>query len=110
MVERRKHRRFALQELIELGYDRERSIHGESLNISESGIRCRTSQEVDPSSTVTVYFTLEAEEDDPETLSAEAVVKRCDPIKGDGFDVGMEFSMLTPWTDRRLVAYFAGLE
>lgn len=110
MTERRKHQRFALQQLIELGYGRERFIHAEGVNISESGIRCRTPEEIDVSTTVTIYFTLDADEENPETLSAEAVVMRCDPSEDGEFDVGMEFSMLSPWTDKRLVAYFAGLQ
>lgn len=105
-VERRRHQRFALQQLVELGFGRERFIHAEGINISESGIRCRTNEELDVSTTVTVYFTLEADEENPETLRAEAVVMRCEPLDEEVFDVGMEFSMLSPWTDKRLVAYF----
>lgn len=105
-VERRRDQRFALQQLVELGFGRERYLHAEGINISESGIRCRTNEELDLSTTVTVYFTLDADEENPETLRAEAVVVRSDPLNEEEFDVGMEFSMLSPWTDRRLVAYF----
>ena len=105
-MERRRHQRFALQQLVELGFGRERFLHADGLNISKSGIRCRTNEELEVSTTVTVYFTLDADEDDPETLRAEAVVMRCEPVDEEEFDVGMEFSMLSPWTDKRLVAYF----
>lgn len=104
-MERRRHQRFSLQQLVELGFGRERFIHAEGVDISNSGIRCQTSEEMDIANTVSVYFTLDPDSENPETLAAEAVVKRCEPLEDGSFDVGMEFSMRSPWTDKRLRAY-----
>lgn len=105
-MERRRHQRFALQQLVELGFGRERYIHAEGLNISRSGILCRADEELDLSNTVTIYFTLDEDAEEPETLAAEGVVQRCDPRSDGSYDVGLEFSMLSPWTDKRLVEHF----
>ena len=104
-MERRRHHRFDLQQLVELSFGRERFVHAEGIDISRSGIRCQTSEELDVSSTVSIYFTLQEDEEDPETLNAEAVVKRCDALEEEFYDVGMEFSSLSPKAERLLDEY-----
>lgn len=101
-MERRRHQRFALQQLVELGFGRERFIHAEGVDISKSGIRCQTSEEIEVSTTLSVYFTLDTESDNPDTLAAEAVVRRCDLLPDGSYDVGLEFSLPGSLADRRL--------
>ena len=106
-MERRKHPRFELRQIVELGFGKERYIHAEAIDISRSGIRCRTEEEIEVSRTCSIYFVLQEGKENVPDLMAEVVVKRCDPVEEGGYDVGMEFSMLSPDTDRRLVAFVA---
>ena len=109
-MERRRDPRFEMSQMVELGFGRERFVHADGINISRSGIRCRTQEELDIGTTVTLDFAVDADTDLTETLSMDAIVKRCDPLEEESFDVGMEYVALSKTAERALNAYLAELE
>ena len=56
-----------------------------------------------------VYLAMELDGDATEPLSAEAVVRRCDPLEEAGYDVGMEFSLLDSYAEKRLNGFLENI-
>lgn len=91
-----------LERPVALGADRR--LKAVTLDISETGLRCRVEEELEESSEVTLSFTIDEEEDQVELpVSAVGHVARCRGGE-EGYDVGIEFYGLDEEAKRRLAA------
>ncbi len=91
MRERRKYLRFNIHQMIELSIGKENYVSAEAVNLSESGILCRTEQGVEPYSRMFLLIGVPTKEGEKK-IRCEGVVIRCDAIKGGYYDVGVEFT------------------
>ncbi|GEM_PF-835876 len=91
--ERRKAKRFLLQQLIELEFDRETFIPVMGIDISVRGVSCKTQLPLGLYSKV--YLLIELDKDNKETFfEAQGQVLRCVDQNEGTFLVGIEYSDL----------------
>ena len=91
--ERRKHPRFLLEQVVELGYGKETFIQAQGVNCSPVGILCHTLQPVEPYTQVSLIFKVPAEKRG-RTIKAQGVVMRCVLSQG-VYYLGIEFENLS---------------
>lgn len=103
-MERRRNQRVPFNKVVDVNAESDRSITGESVDLSESGFRFRCESQLPEDASVSLSFTIEEEEDAVEVpLSAQAKVARCDPEEGGkSYDVGIEFFDLSEESKKRL--------
>ncbi len=99
--ERRRSPRLSLRHLIELDYGKEQFIQATGVNISSSGLLCKTNPEIALYSRVFLSFALPAETGD-EIINCEGIVVRSDK-DGDEFTTAISFTSFRPDEAEKLV-------
>ncbi len=79
--ERRKARRFTIDHMVELDFGRESVVHASGINVSSSGLLCKSDNYMDPDTEVSLVLTVPSESGD-HTISCDGVVVRSDRGKG----------------------------
>jgi len=101
--EKRKHRRFAVRQMIEMAFPRETFFTAEGLNLSEGGMYCRTDYPIEPYSKV--YFMLNVPDGaNDSVLRAEGTVIHTRSEDG-GTVFGVSFSDFTPADKKAIRTY-----
>lgn len=88
--ERRKAKRFKLHQLIKVSFGREEIVAAEGLNISATGILCKTKLEVEPLCQVYVMVVI-PEGNSERIIENNGCVVRSSKIKNNEYEVGIEF-------------------
>lgn len=104
-LDRRRSDRFILHQVVEIGFGRESFVRSIGVDVSRTGIRCRTDQELEPASIAFLMFSFPTRDGRQHTVRVEAVVMRCVAVENALFDVGMQFTELTD-ADRVALAEF----
>lgn len=99
--ERRRAPRFSLRHLIEVDFGKEKFVRATALNISSSGLLCKTSPAVELYSRVFLSLTLPGENGD-EIVNCEGIVVRSEP-DGDEFSTGISFTSFEPEEAERFI-------
>lgn len=92
--ERRRASRFAIQQLIELGYGKEKFVQTTGVNISSSGVLCRTKPQIDLYTRVFLSLRLPGEEGE-EIINCEGIVVRSTE-EGDAHLTAISFTSFEP--------------
>ncbi len=79
--ERRIARRFTIDSMIELEFGRESVVHASGINLSSSGILCRSDHYLEPETEVSLVLTVPSASG-PHTVSCDGIVVRSDRGKG----------------------------
>ena len=79
--ERRKAPRFTIDEMIELDFGRESVVHASGLNLSASGLLCKSDYYMEPDTEVSLVLTIPSDSGE-HTISCDGVVVRADRGKG----------------------------
>lgn len=79
--ERRKARRFTIDEMVELELGRESAVHASGINLSSCGLLCKSDYYMDPDTEVSLVLTVPTESGD-HTVSCDGIVVRCQKGKG----------------------------
>ncbi len=91
--------------MIEVRYGRERWVHAQGVDLSITGFRCRTVEDLDPSTSI--YLLLSLDEDTE--ITADAVLIHTD-LAGDGmFEAGFAFTNFYGSSKRDLEEYLRNL-
>ncbi len=90
MEEKRKASRFKLYQMIKLSYGREENIVSESINISETGILCKTETEIEMHSTFFLLFELPLKTGS-HLIKCEGIVIRSVKTE-EGWEIGVSFA------------------
>ncbi|MCP4131421.1 MAG: PilZ domain-containing protein [bacterium] len=85
--ERRRNKRFTINQLVKLEFDRESKIEARGVNISEAGVLCDTDSSLEVGTKVFLEVTLG---DEVESITCKGIVRRTDK-KGDSSLSGVEF-------------------
>ena len=101
--DKRRASRFRIDQMIEMSFGREESLRCRGIDLSESGILCRTDSAMEPGTRVFLLLSL-SEGGDEEPISCEAAVARCTPADS-GFDVGLSFVDVPTGIGNRLRKY-----
>ena len=80
-VERRQARRFTIDRMVELEFGRESAIHATGINLSSSGLLCKSDYLLDPDTEVSLVITIPMEKGS-HTVSCEGIVVRSERGKG----------------------------
>lgn len=78
-AERRRSPRYSVRQVVEIGHGRQSVLWGDAINLSSSGILCRTSDSVFPSSRVLVSMVLP----NGARVDCEGIVVRSELIDGE---------------------------
>jgi len=108
MEEKRKASRFKLYQMIKLSYGREENIVSESINISETGILCKTKAEIEMHSTFFLLFELPLKAGN-RLIKCEGVVIRSAKTK-EGWEIGISFADMFPDDKEVLSKYLEELK
>jgi Tfp pilus assembly protein PilZ len=87
--DRRKHPRFKIDQMLQASFDRETYIHASGINISKSGLLCKTEQEMGLYSSI---FLMIRVNDEIPPVTCEGVVVRCEQEKDGTYEVGIQFT------------------
>lgn len=79
--ERRTARRFTIDEMIELELGRESVVHASGINLSSTGLLCKSDYFMEPETEVSLVLTVPSESGD-HTISCDGIVVRCQRGKG----------------------------
>ena len=102
-MEQRKFQRFKIHQMVETSLDGERFIPVDGLDISEGGLRCCSSEPVDPLARIELLVSLPGENEE-HLIKAEATVVRVEKI-GDDYHLGVQFDALLSEDLEALRAY-----
>lgn len=91
-------------------FGKERWVHAQGVNISETGLRARLDEEISPGTSIFVQLEVESLRDaDPTVIAAEAIAIHVKPIEGEEtVEVGFEFSTLSSASRAALRAFLDG--
>jgi len=92
-MEKRKHARCTIHQMVETSFDRERFISAEGLDLSEGGLRCRSPEPVEPLSQIYLIVSIPKEGGDW-LIKTDATVVRVEKKKN-GYTYGICFNQLT---------------
>ncbi len=107
MGENRRHDRFNIYQMIQLGFGKENYIAAEGINISEGGMLCRIGSDVDVYSKLFLLFDIPLDEGRHE-IKCEGLITYSMKAE-DGFDVGISFTDLSEEDKDKLRAFFQEL-
>lgn len=79
--ERRTARRFSIDSMVELEFGRESVVHASGINVSSSGLLCKSDYYMEPDTEVALVLTVPCESGS-HTVSCDGVVVRSDKGKG----------------------------
>ncbi|HUX19807.1 MAG TPA: PilZ domain-containing protein [Spirochaetia bacterium] len=79
--ERRTARRFTIDHMVELELGRESVVHASGINLSGSGLLCKSDIYMEPETEVSLLLTIPSESGE-HTVSCDGVVTRADKGKG----------------------------
>lgn len=79
--ERRNARRFTIDQMVELDFGRESVVHASGINLSTSGLLCKSDSYLNPDTEVSLVLTVPSETGE-HTISCDGVVVRADRGKG----------------------------
>ncbi len=80
-AENRKHPRFEINQMVELGYARENFVGATGINISKNGLLCETSERMEPHTVVFMMITITLKGKEY-LIECEGVVNRSEKKKG----------------------------
>lgn len=80
--ERRRSPRFSVRHLIEMDFGKETFVRATGVNISSSGLLCKTEPPIDLYTRVFLSLTVPGKEGD-EVINCEGIVVRCDETDGE---------------------------
>ncbi|MBN2049494.1 MAG: PilZ domain-containing protein [Spirochaetales bacterium] len=103
MKERRKYIRFNICQAIEVSFSRETYLSMEGVNISETGMLCRSQSNVETGSRLFLMFNF-PEGKDAEVVRCEGIVVRCQEDQG-GYRIGIQFSTIEEEDVKRIKDY-----
>jgi len=83
-----------MDQMVELSYEKEEFVSASGVNVSELGVMCRTSRQLDEGTRVFLMFSLVCP-DCESTIQCEGIVIHCKKTD-DGYNIGIEFSDLKP--------------
>ncbi len=86
--ERRKFKRFAIAQFVEMSFTKENFIRATGINLSEAGILCETSEPPEPYAQIYLMLTTP---DGKDTAEIEGVVVHTEKVKTK-YKVGVEFT------------------
>ena len=104
MKERRQHIRFSISQAIEVTFSRETYVYMEGVNLSESGMLCRSSESVETGGRLYLMFSVPVK-DEEVIIRCEGIVMRCLPDDG-MFRIGILFTGL-PEEDRKKIEEYS---
>lgn len=104
--EKRKSKRFTVDQLVIIDQGREESISSDGINLSASGVLCRTDKDLDIGTRVSTTIIIPHSHDMDETsITSDGVVVRNSGEKNN-FEIGIEFTSLKN-EDREFLRNFA---
>jgi hypothetical protein len=108
MVEKRKHNRFKIYQMIQISIGREHYVACEGINISKSGMLVRTSTEVDGSARFYLLFEVPLESGNYE-IRCEGLAAHVHKV-GEYWEVGISFLDLFEDDEKILEKYLESLK
>jgi len=107
MDDKRRHGRFKMYQMIQLSIGKEKFIACEGINISKSGMLCKTNAEVHSSARFYLMFEVPLKTGKYE-IKCEGLAAHVNPVE-DGFEVGVSFCDLWEEDAKILEMYIAEL-
>lgn len=104
--EKRNWPRFAVSQMIDVRFDRERWIHARGIDLSATGLRCRTAQELDPGASIFLMLALGGERE----FSADAVLIHTQEVGPGEFEAGFAFTTFHGSSRETLLTYLDSLD
>ncbi len=108
MVEKRKHSRFKIYQMIQISIGKEHYVSCEGINISKSGMLVKTNAEVDTSARFYLLFEVPLETGNYE-IRCEGLAAHVHKVE-DGWEVGVSFSDLFEDDEKILEQYIESLQ
>ena len=101
--ERRRAGRFAIEQMVELSYGRETFVHASGINLSRTGLLCKTDTFLEPYTEVSIVLNFPVD-GDTRRIECSGIVIRSVEENGD-FKTGISLSALSNVDAETLTAY-----
>lgn len=105
-ADRRRAPRFRISQMVEVRFDRERWVHAEGLDVSATGVRCRTVEELDPGTSIFLMISIDAER----SVLVDAVLIHTRETDDGAFEAGFAFTHFHDSSRAVLDAYLDALD
>jgi len=108
MVEKRKHKRFKIYQMIQMSIGKENYVSCEGINISKSGMLVKTNKEVDTSARFYFLFEVSTASGNHE-IRCEGLAAHMEEVD-DGYELGVAFTDLDEEDGKILDLYIDSLK